>query len=179
MVMNTNTKCEPEGVMDHTTKCDKLDDLRLTSDDSEIQVNDEKCVLVKTNTDDKFGDDDLEKIKKVTDRRTGNLRELKVLCGNDADKLKHLLKDNMDTLRKVDTNIDLGKIDDDTTCRKLKDLTLGGNDLNDNTLDKITKIFPNTEKLCIYKDDGLTEDEKTNIKNRMKNLKRTMECRKI
>jgi hypothetical protein len=179
MVMNTNTKCEPEGSINHATKCDKLDDLRLTSDNTEIQSNDEKCILAKTKPSKKFGDDELEGLKKVTDRHAGNLRELKVLCGNDADKLKHLLKDNKDTLRTIDINLDLRKIDDDTTCPKLKDLTLGGNDLNENTLDKIGKLFPNTEKLCIHNNEELTDDEKTKIENPLKNLKRTTQCRKI
>lgn len=177
--LHTNTKCEPDGTIVHGAKCQKLGEIHLTSDNTDIQSNDDRCVLAKTNTDDKFGNDELEGIKKITDRHTGKLRELKVLCGNDATDLKHLIKDNQDTLKKMDTNMNLSKLDDDTQCNRVRDLTIGGNDWTDDNLNKISKMLPNVQNMCIHKEDGLNDDEKTRIKNHMKKLKKTKECKQF
>jgi hypothetical protein len=177
--VNTNTECEPEGVFEYATKTYKLDELRLTSRNSIIHSNDDRVELTKTDTVSEFTNDEMLKMWNITDREIGKLREIRVLNGNDANRLRHLLEDNKERLRKVDTNMDLRKVLDDTLCDKVTELILGGNEVNDKTLKKIQKVFPNLEDFCIFKDGGLTDEEEANIKKYLNNLKIIRVCKKV
>lgn len=155
--------------------------VRFNSHMSDIELFRDKCFIKFRDITHKMNEKNVQEIKKIGQhiRQHGDFREVWILAGNDVNDFDFVFKDNHQ-IRTLDTNMDLTKMDN-FEYENVWLLDLHDVEVTNDHLQKWNQNFPNTRLMCVHEhnENGLTDDQKTQIKQVMKHVDTAQECKKF